>query len=339
MKKFLVIRRDNIGDLLCTTPLIRSLRLAFPDAEIDVLVNSYNRGVIKNNPDINQIFVYQKGKHINGVLKKLQAYYQKLRLIFQLRARHYDWAFLASPGKRTMSLAKQTGVAKLAGFYKDENDKKMLAYGVDIATCNGLHEVERVHRLINAVATEKNVPPMVLVPEESELNAVQKRLKRAGLTNSHDLIGLHISARKPSNRWAEEKYIELIKSLLSKGGCRVLLFWSPGSEDCTTHPGDDEMSQRIVNQIDDSRLIPVETKNLQQLIAAINFTKLFICSDGGAMHIAASLNKKIICFFGDSDSSQWYPWAKEYEVLKNKEKNVSLIEVETVLKYVEGESD
>ena len=37
---FLVIRRDNIGDLVCTTPLFEALRLRFPSARIDALTNS-----------------------------------------------------------------------------------------------------------------------------------------------------------------------------------------------------------------------------------------------------------------------------------------------------------
>ena len=40
MKQILVIRRDNIGDLVCTTPLFTALRRRFPDAWIGAFVNS-----------------------------------------------------------------------------------------------------------------------------------------------------------------------------------------------------------------------------------------------------------------------------------------------------------
>ncbi|MBI3715416.1 MAG: hypothetical protein HY255_05435 [Betaproteobacteria bacterium] len=42
----LVIRRDNIGDLVCTTPLLAALRTHFPQARIEVLANSYNAPVL-----------------------------------------------------------------------------------------------------------------------------------------------------------------------------------------------------------------------------------------------------------------------------------------------------
>ncbi len=62
-KKILIIRRDNIGDLVCTTPAIAALRKHYPDAEIGALVNSYNSEVLRGNPDVNRVFVYHKLKH------------------------------------------------------------------------------------------------------------------------------------------------------------------------------------------------------------------------------------------------------------------------------------
>ncbi len=58
--KILVIRRDNIGDLVCTTPMLSGLRRRFPGAHIAVLVNSYNAPVLAGNPDIDEVCVYRK---------------------------------------------------------------------------------------------------------------------------------------------------------------------------------------------------------------------------------------------------------------------------------------
>ena len=63
LKSIILIRRDNIGDLVCTTPAIRALRLTYPEIKIALLVNSYNADAVIGNPDIDEIFVYEKGKH------------------------------------------------------------------------------------------------------------------------------------------------------------------------------------------------------------------------------------------------------------------------------------
>ncbi|HBT53056.1 glycosyltransferase family 9 protein, partial [Erwinia persicina] len=52
MKNILIIRRDNIGDLVCTTPLIEGAKTAFPDANIYLLINTVSHDVVKNNPFI-----------------------------------------------------------------------------------------------------------------------------------------------------------------------------------------------------------------------------------------------------------------------------------------------
>ena len=71
--RILVVRRDNIGDLVCTTPAIADLRKQYPDAEIAALVNSYNAEVLKGNPNLDHVFVYQKLKHAGGIVSRLQA--------------------------------------------------------------------------------------------------------------------------------------------------------------------------------------------------------------------------------------------------------------------------
>ena len=57
--KILLIRNDNIGDLICTTPAIEALRKHFRNDQIDIVVNSYNECVIKNNQFINKISIYK----------------------------------------------------------------------------------------------------------------------------------------------------------------------------------------------------------------------------------------------------------------------------------------
>lgn len=54
------MRYDRIGDMVVTTPLFRALKNGFPDAELCVLASKANAAVIKNNPNIDQIYVLPK---------------------------------------------------------------------------------------------------------------------------------------------------------------------------------------------------------------------------------------------------------------------------------------
>jgi ADP-heptose:LPS heptosyltransferase len=59
MQRILVIRRDNIGDLACTTPMIHLLRRHFPNAWIGALVTHYNAPVLAGNTDLDEVLHYR----------------------------------------------------------------------------------------------------------------------------------------------------------------------------------------------------------------------------------------------------------------------------------------
>jgi len=53
--RILVVRRDNIGDLVCTTPLIDALRARHPGAHLAALVTTYNAAVLARNPALDAV--------------------------------------------------------------------------------------------------------------------------------------------------------------------------------------------------------------------------------------------------------------------------------------------
>lgn len=63
IERALIIRRDNIGDLLCTTPSLSALRHHLPVAQIAALVNDYNALVLTFNPDVDRVYSDTKAKH------------------------------------------------------------------------------------------------------------------------------------------------------------------------------------------------------------------------------------------------------------------------------------
>jgi len=328
--KLLVIRRDNIGDLVCTTPLIHALRQHYPHACICVLVNSYNSPVVENNPDIDTVYAYTKAKHREEGKSVLRVYWDRLRLMRELRRQHFDYAILAGAHflPRALRFARLVRPKHIVGFTEPgKRGVEHIDTGVPYGPPRPLHETEDVFRLLAPLGIVGEPPPMRVFPAAGALAMARTALRGKKLA-AENVIGVHISARKPSNRWPVEHFIALIRRLREQHQAAFMLFWSPGSASNPRHPGDDEKAQQIMSGLGDVPILAYPTERLDQLIAGLSLCRAVVCSDGGAMHIAAALGKPLLCFFGKSDRSRWYPWKARHVLLQPPSLDVADIGVE-----------
>lgn len=323
---FLVIRRDNIGDLVCTTPLIRALRGHFPAARICALVNSYNLPVLRNNPDIDEIFAYTKAKHRPAGQSRFGVYRDRLKTVFRLRALRFDYAILAAPGfqPRSLALAKLVSPRHIVGFSeKGKRACRSIDINLPYLPDDTLHEAEDVFRLLAPLGICGTPPLAQVFPAADECAVIAAQAPMAAMR-----IGIHISARKLSQRWPAPRFAELMRRLHQETRCAFMLFWSPGDDTNPFHPGDDAKARQIVDALPDVPLLAYPTERLEQLIAGLSLCDAVICSDGGAMHLAAGLGKPILCFFGKSGATRWHPWGVPHIVLQPESREVTDIAVE-----------
>lgn len=294
--KILVIRRDNIGDLLCTTPTIAALRRRYPRAHIAVLVNSYNAPVLANNPDIDKVYAYTKAKHSAGLT--LAAWWQEWRVYRHLRRERFDLIIHANPSfhERTAKLVRY-----LAGKYQlgvsDNPHDKTFNIAVPPQNVSGTHHVERVFSLLRPLGILESPGPLVLRNPAVDSNLLADR--------KDPVVALHISSRKPCNRWPLAKFVKLIEAL--PPDWKVEVFWAPGSANDRKHPGDDENAQKLRELCGDNVHL-VATTSLAELIAGLVHADCVVCADGGAMHVAAALGKPLVALFGCTDPASWGPW-------------------------------
>jgi ADP-heptose:LPS heptosyltransferase len=336
--RYLIIRRDNIGDLVCTTPLIRALRQRYPRARIAVLVNSYNRPVVENNPDIDGIYDYTKAKHRGDDESLLAVHWRRLRMMLKLRRERFDYAIIAGAHflPRGLKLARRLQPRHIVGFTEDgARNVGQIDIGIPYLLPRPMHEAEDVFRLLAPLGISGTPPPMQLFPAPAALNQVKAAVHGHGL-EAGSLVAVHISARKPSNRWPAERFVELIRRLHAAGHGPFMLLWSPGLSTNPLHPGDDEKAGQIMAGVCGVPMLAYPTTRLDQLIAALACCKAVVCSDGGAMHVAAALGKPLVCFFGQSDSSRWYPWGVEHVLLQPASQDVADVSVDEATAAFEG---
>jgi ADP-heptose:LPS heptosyltransferase len=315
--RILIIRRDNIGDLVCTTPLLRALRTQLPDSRIEVLATRYNQAVLQGHPDIDALYAYTKAKHREDGESLLGLYWQRLVTVASLRRQHYDWVILPEGGS-----------ASALRFAHWVNGKKVLVRdGRDEVA--GPHEVEQCCHLLSRLGLAYETPAPHIVAAAGEQAGIRRLLPVRGPATR--LIGVHISARKPSQRWPAESFADLARRLAAEN-CALLLLWAPGRSDNPQHPGDDDKAETIMTMTKGLPITPVPTRRLEELIAALSLCNGVVCGDGGAMHLAAGLGKSIVCLFGQSTVARWHPWAVPHVVLQDASLDVSRICVDQVMR-------
>lgn len=318
--KILLIRRDNIGDLVCTTPMFQMLRAKYPEARIGVLVNSYNAAVVRGNPYLDEIFVYTKAKHRHKHQSVLGLYWDRFRMMRRLRREHYDYVITASARfcPRALRLARFVQPRHIIGFTEPDKDgTEFIDTAVPYTLPRPLHEAEDVFRLLEPLGVTGTPPPMYIRPDAGELDAARRRVDEHSSGRVGPLIGVHLSTRKATNRWPVAHFIELIRRLHAVyPEARFLLLWAPGDSSNPKHPGDDDTAARIVQNLPGLPVISYPMGPLEQLIADLSLCDTVITSDGGALHIAAALGKPILCFFGDIDTTRWYPWGVPHVLLQ-----------------------
>lgn len=331
--KILVIRRDNIGDLVCTTPALSALRQRYPTAQIGALVNSYNAEVLRGNPNVDRVFVYQKLKHAVGIASRIKALAQRIKLIVKLRRWHPDVTILAksSVDRHGLNFARQIGAKNIVGFVPDDLNQARRLPDIQLKTpeFTAVHEVEAVNQLLAPLGIKDALGPLQVFPEADAVAKINKTLPAAA---KH--IALHMSARELERRWGTDNFIALTRHILAtEPNSQILLFWSPGKADDPHHPGDDEAAAYLIRSIQSNRLIPMPTKNLTELIAALSVCDLFIGTDGGALHLAAAMNKPCIALFENLPAKlkHWYPWRVVHRVVYGAGQEVASIPVSMVI--------
>jgi ADP-heptose:LPS heptosyltransferase len=305
--RILILRRDNIGDLVCTTPLLAGLRARLPQAWLGALVTTYNSEVLANNPALDEMFALEKLKHRSGGL--ISHFRSRLGQQSRLRQQKIDCVLVPAPSPQSLKLARSLKPGEVIA--------------APTAFPARMHEVERTFELGRSLGVAGVPGPLQVFADE------ERALELAQEIGAGPFTAVHISARRPAQRWPLERYAALA-ARLSKHG-KVMLLWAPGSRDNPRHPGDDEAAQQVCNMASSPAVLPVATPDLKSLIAALSLAGRVICPDGGAMHLAAALGKPVVALFGDSSVNRWRPWGVTHRVVQPESRDLAGLALEPVL--------
>lgn len=310
--KILLVRNDNIGDLICTTPAIEALKKKYPSYQIDIVVNSYNYSAIYKNPFINKVYCYTKPKHVIGFMKKIVAGIKKLRMILEIRSEKYDAVVvLRRKYSKSAELFSKVTNAKYKIGAKNKNGRDNFNIYVDIKEKQ--HEVEFCYDCLNFFDVKNN-------NEKTSFYIDNELIDK--YSNFKEFYCLHISARMKNNQLSDEKLVKILENINKNN---LILTAEPKDYNLA-----DKLSKRFNIQF-------VKTSSFVDLGALFKNLKLVLTLEGGAMHLSPAVGTKTIALFGQSEIDRWYPWGYKNLVIQDKTKIAENIEIFDIINFINKE--
>jgi len=315
--KVLVIKRDKIGDLLLTTPLLARLKAGLPQAETHLLANDYNAWVVAGNPHVDRLWVYRRVRNAGRV--SLGAAWQWLWQNLALRRERYDWVIVANGDESPRAIRRglSLGGARTVARCADASRYPGLTDPLPPDVSN--HEMDRLLALLVPLGISLPVErtfPTYKLPGESATFALNWLAERALAPGKYVVLGL--GARRPKKQPGTAQVLAWSAHLKQRWDLDTVFMWTPGKSGDPLYPGDDDVAQPVLDARA-ARIHPFRGP-VPEALGLIWSARTSIFPDSGLMHFAAASPGGVLGFFAESDVSpspaQWAPRGPKAEYLE-----------------------
>ena len=276
--RILVIALRRLGDVLLTTPVIRSLRRAWPDATIDALVFADTTGILDGNPDLNGVVA----------MPARPTMVQGLALALRLWKR-YDLALSTQCGDRPTFFAFIAGRVRVGPFEPNLAGRlKRFGFRRSVPYAAGVHRVEEMLRLADLLGITR-VPELVCpsAPTPYSLPAGNYAV-------------IHAAPMFRYKQWTANGWRELAAALAARG-LSVIATGGPAQSE-----------RDYLDEVWNGSGAPVRRMDGQlswpQLAELLATARIYIGPDTSVTHLAAASGCPTVALYGPTDPRLWGPW-------------------------------
>ena len=324
----LIIRADHLGDLLLSTPLIRTMRAALPGRRFTLIASPANAGALAGWDALDEIRVYDPS----------WSFLRKWRFVSQLRRTRWDLCLTLSPRTPSYVLGALSGAPVRAGIiYSRRVAARMLSplwlthpvvLSVDECLAAGEpvpHEVEQLSEVVAVLGINAAPGPLEMPLQEDETAWARHWLSISAEEGSR-LIAIHGAGKWLSKGWTPGNFIALVRSLpLKSPGTKIVLTFGPGDTVL------EEAAEELLTDHPDPAVLLPGPLSVPRWAALLSLCDAVVTPDTGSLHLAVAVGRPVVAMYEDASylhcAAQWAPWKVPHVLVRRQ----SLRETQTAI--------
>ena len=299
-KNILIVKLSAIGDVIHALPVASALKHQFPDAKITWVVEKPAYDLLTNNPNIDDIIIFEKPKYksCSGL------FLNGRKLAKQLKDKKIDLAIDLQGLFKSAAIAYLSDAPMRLGYCNMRELSHFVSKPV-IGPNQAGHVVDRYLDVARYLGCEVSEPsfPICITPQEAttaEVVAVQ-----AGLRFDSRYVVLAPGTNWITKCWPTQHFAKLSDRLYQDNIIPVLV---GGNAD--KHLAEEITAATAIPPVD----LTAKT-TLKQLAHIIKRASCFVGGDTGPMHLAAAVDTTVVALFGATDPERNGPYGGKHRVL------------------------
>jgi len=306
-KNILIIRADNMGDLIMSGPAIRALKTTF-SSKITVLTSSMAAGVTPYLSEVDEIIVFDlpwiKAREViqSDVI---------FDLVKQLKKKNFDAVVIFTVFSQNPLPAAM--IAYMAGIplrlaYCRENPYELLTNWVpDKEPYTFIqHQIERDLALVKSIGANTTDKHLRLQISKETGEDVKTKLRNIGVDIDKQWLIFHAGVSEKKREYSAELWIDAAKKIIAEKQYQIL-FTGTGSEKT--------MCNLLAAQVGEYSFSVAGLFKLDEFISLIKLAPVVISVNTGTVHIASAVGTPIVVLYAQTNP-QHTPWMVPNKVLE-----------------------
>ena len=304
--RILIVKPSSLGDVVHALPVLHGLRVRYPLARIDWLVASPFASLLEGHPELNEVVVFDR-QRFGRVGRSPRAALEFLRFLRGLRSRRYDLVIDLQGLFRSGFLTRITGAPVRLGFRSAPEAAWIGSTDYLSPADPDVHAVERNYQVAKLLGfAEVPVEFKLPVSERVQVEAAQL-LNSSGVRAEDRIVAVAPGARWETKRWPVEYFGQTVGDLEGRLGVRCVLI---GGKD------EAELCGQVMQTSASAPVNLAGLTSLPQLVAVLARADVVLCHDSAAAHLAAALDRPLVCLTGPTNPRRTGPYGRLAQVLQ-----------------------